>query len=103
MSTLISIIVPAVEVAWQVYSPPWDVRTGVNSSVLIKVPMESLVITCWTSLTPLGTVHCTAESPNNESPFARVTVQVSEKGSPAVGISGGEILTVGGGSEGQKE
>ena len=103
MSTSLSIIVPAVEVAWQVYSPPWDVRTGVNSSVLIKVPMGSLVITCWMSLTPLGMIHNTVGSPISESPSVRVTVQVSEKGSPADGISGGEILTVGGGSEGQKE
>ena len=52
---------------------------------------------------PLGAIHWTAGSPISESPSARVTVQVSEKGSPAIGISGGEILTVVGGSEGQKE
>ena len=32
-----------------------------------------------------------------------MTVQVREKDSPAIGISGGEIVTVGGGSEGPKE
>ena len=31
------IIVPAEEVAWQVYSPPWDVITGLNSSVLMYI------------------------------------------------------------------
>ena len=88
------------------YCPSWDVRTGVNSSVLIYVRVKLSVITSWMSLlilTPLGTTHCTAESPISESPSVRDTVQVSEKGSPIIGNSGGEILTVGGGSEGQKK
>ena len=77
------LILPAEEVAWQVYSPPWDVLTGLNSSVLIY----ALVITWSVLLT--GTlsrpIHCTA--PVSESPSARVTVQVREKDSPAVGIT----------------
>ena len=79
------IILPAEEVAWQVYSPPWDVLTELNSSVLIY----ALVIT-WSVLltgTPSGSIHCIAGSPINESPSARMTVQVREKDAPAVGIS----------------
>ena len=88
------------------YCPPWDVCTGVNSSVLTYVTVESSVITCWMSLlilTPSGPIHCTVGSPISESPSARVTVQVREKDSPAIDISGGEIMTVRGGSEGPKE
>jgi len=35
VSILTSIIVPVEKVAWQVYCPPWDVCTGVNSNVLM--------------------------------------------------------------------
>ena len=47
-----------------------------------------------------GPVHCTSGS---ESPTTRMTVQVREKGSPAVGIPSGEIMTLGGGTEEWKE
>ena len=68
--------------------------------------MESLVATCWLSLlilTPSGNIHCTAGSPISESSTTRVTVQVREKDCPAIAISGGEIVTVGGESERPKE
>ena len=53
--------------------------------------------------TPSGPIHCTVGSPISESPSARVTVQVREKDSPKIGISVSEIVTVGGGSERQKD
>ena len=92
---------PAVEVTWQIYSPPWDVLTGLNSSVL----MYTLFIT-WSVLfigTPSEPIHCTvdSESPMRWSPSARVTVQVSENNFPTVGVSCGEIVTVGGGTKGR--
>ena len=48
---------------------------------------------------PSGPVHCT----DSESPTARMTVHVREKGSPAVGVPGGEIVALGGWTEGWKE
>ena len=95
------IIALAEEVAWQIYSPPWDVFTGLNSSVL----MYTLLIT-WSVLfigTSSEPIHWTvdSESPMRQSPSARVTVQVSENNSPAVGISYGGIVTVGGGTKGR--
>ena len=99
MNFVSSITVPAVEVAWQIYSPPCDVLTGLNSRVL----MYTLFIT-WSVLfigTPSEPIHwiVDSESPIRWSPSARVTVQVSENNSPAVGISYGEIVTVGGGTK----
>ena len=46
-----------------------------------------------------GPVHCT----DGKSPTVRMTVQLREKGSPAVGVPGGEIVALGGGTEGWKE
>ena len=54
-------------------------------------------------LTPSGPIHCTDGSPISESPSARVAVQVRGKDSPAIAISGGVIVTVGGGSERPKD
>ena len=46
-----------------------------------------------------GPVHCTSGS---ESPTVRMTVHVREKGCPTVGVSGGEIVALGGLREGSK-
>ena len=84
------------------YCPPWDVRRGVNFSSLVRVPVESAVITrmLLSILISTGASHCTIRSSVSEPPSSRVTEQVREKGSPAVGVpTGGEILTVGGGAE----
>ena len=50
-------------------------------------------------IAPLGPVHCT----DGVSPTVTMTVHVREKGSPAVGVPGGEIVALGGGTEGWKE
>ena len=50
-------------------------------------------------IAPSGCVHCT----DSESPTVRMTVHVREKGSPAVGVPGGEIVALGGGTKGWKE
>ena len=76
--------VTAVEVAWQVYFPPWDVRTGLNVSLLVWVPLELAVVT-WMPLSVListGATHCNVREPSS----ARVTEQVRVKSSPAVGV-----------------
>ena len=102
MSVSVAISVPVVVVALQVYCPLWDVRTGVNCNALVRVPVESSVTT-WISLSIListGASHCTIKSSVSEPPSSRVTEQVREKGSPAVGFPPcGEILTMGGGAE----
>ena len=101
MTVSVAIAVPAVVVALQVYCPPWDVRTGVNCSALVRVPMESPG-NIWIPLSVListGASHCTIKSSVSKPPSSRVTEQVREKGSPAVGVpSGGGILTMGGGA-----
>ena len=51
-------------------------------------------------ITLSGPVHCTS---NSESPTARVTVHVKENISPVVGLPGGEIVALGGGTEGWNE
>ena len=43
-------------------------------------------------MAPSGPVHCT----DSGSPTTKVTVHVREKGSPAVGVAGGEIMALGG-------
>ena len=102
MSVSVAISVPVVVVALQVYFPPWDVRRRVNCSTLVRVPVESVVIT-WMSLSTListGASHCTIRSSVSGPPSPSVTEQVREKNSPTVGVSsGGEMLTVGGGAE----
>ena len=73
-----------------------------NCSTLVRVPVESAVIT-WMSLSVLmstGASHCTIRSSISEPPSPSVTEQVREKDSPAVGVpSIGEMLTLGGGAE----
>ena len=51
-------------------------------------------------IAPSGPVHCTS---NSKSPTVRKIVHVREKGSPAVGVPGEEIVALGGGTEGWKE
>ena len=102
VSVAVAISVPVVVLAVQVYCPPWDVRTGVNRSTLVWVPVESPVI-IWMSLSIListGASHCTIRSSVSGPSSSRVTEQVREKVSPAVGVPpGGEISTLGGGAE----
>ena len=102
VSVAVAISVPVVVVALQVYCPPWDVRTDINCSTLVWAPVESPVTT-WISLSMListGATHCTVRSSVSEPPSSRVTEQVREKDSPAVGVPpSGEILTLGGRAE----
>ena len=44
VSVSVALSVPAVVVAWQVYRPPWDVRTGVNFIVLVRVKVGVAVV-----------------------------------------------------------
>ena len=102
VSVAVAISVPVVVLALQVYCPPWDVRTGVNFSALVWVPVESPATT-WITLSILisiGASHCTVRSSVSGPPSFRVTEQVRERVSPAVGVPpGGEISTLGGGAE----
>ena len=102
----VAISVPVVALALQVYCPPWDVRRRVNRITLVRVPVESVVIT-WMSLAGListGASQCTIKSSVSGPPSSSVTEQVREKDSPAVGVpSGGEMLTVVGGAEEKME
>ena len=105
MSALVDTSVPPVVVALQVYFPPCDVRTVVNLSVLVRVTVESLVITLMSLsiLISTGASQCTSRSSVSEPPSARVTEQVREKDSPAVGVPpGGEIVAMGGGAIGNR-
>ena len=106
MSVSEAISVPVVVVALQVYCPPWDVRRMLNCSTLVRVPVESVVIT-WMSLFTListGASQCTFKSSVSGPPSSSVTEQVREKDSPTVGVpSGGEMLTLGGGAEERME
>ena len=84
------------------YCPPWDVRTGVNCSALVRaiVEMSLIVIAILLFILILtGGSHCTVRSSVSESPSARVTVQVRVKGSPAVSVPVEEIVTLGRGAE----
>ena len=101
MSVFVAISVPSVVVALHVYCPPWDVRTGVNLSVLVRFNRESAVIT-WMSLSTsksTGASHCSIRSSVSEPPSSRVIVQVREKDCPAVSVPCGDIVTLGGGAK----
>ena len=70
--------------------------------MFMEVAVQPSVVFSWMLLlmiAPLGPVHCT----DRESPTVRMTVHVREKGSPAIGLPGGETVTLGGGTEGWKE
>ena len=93
---------PAVVVALQVYGPPWDVRTGVYCSVLVRVLVDMSLMTTAMLLSIListGASHCTVRSSVSEPSSSRVTEQVREKVSPAVGVPVEEIVTLGRGAE----
>ena len=101
MSVSIAISVPAVVVALQVYCPPWDVRTGVNCSALVRTKVETSLITIAILLSIListGASHCTVRSSVSGPPSARVTEQVREKGSPVASVPVEEIVTLGRGA-----
>ena len=102
MSVSVITLIPAVVVALQVYCPPWDVRTGVNCSALVRAKVETSLVTTAISLSTListGASHCTVRSSVSEPPSSRVTEQVREKGIPAVGVPVEEIVTLGRGAE----
>ena len=102
VSVTVAISVPVVVVALQVYCPPWDVRTGVNCSALVRDKVDTSLTTAMlvSILISTGASHCTVRSSVSGPPSSRVTEQVREKDSPAVGVPpGGEILTLGGGAE----
>ena len=96
MSVSVITSIPAVVVALQVYCPPWDVRTGVNCSALVWAIVETSLVTTAIST---GASHCIVRSSVSEPPSSRVTEQVREKGSPAVGVPVEEIVTLGRGAE----
>ena len=83
------------------YGPPWDVRTGVNCNVLVLVSVDvSLTTAMFLSiLVSTGAFHCTIRSSVSTPPSSRVTEQVREKDSPAVGAPVEEIVTPGRGAE----
>ena len=79
VSVSVAMSIPAVVVALQVYCPPWEVRTGVNCSALVRAMLEMSLITTAILLSIListGGSHCTVRSSVSEPPSARVTVQV---------------------------
>ena len=93
--------IPAVVVALQVYGPPCDVRTGVYCSALVRVEVFTSLMTTAILLSIListGASHCTVRSSVSEPPSSRVTEQVREKVSPAVGVPVEEIVTLGRGA-----
>ena len=88
------------------YCPPWDVRTRVKLSMLLWATVETSLLITSISLSILvstGASHCTIRSSVSEPPSARVTEQVREKGSPAVGVPVEEIVTLGRGAEARNE
>ena len=102
VSVSVAISVPAVVVALQVYCPPWDVRTGVNCNALVRVKVDTSLMTTAIFLTIListGASHCTVRSSVSGPSSARVTEQVREKDSPAVKVPVEEIMTLGRGAE----
>ena len=102
VSASVAMSVPAVVVALQVYGPPWDVRTGVNCIVLVRVPVDTSLLTTamfMSILVSTGASHCTIKSSVSKPPSSRVTEQVREKDSPAVGAPVEEIVTPGRGAE----
>ena len=83
------------------YGPPWDVRTGVNCSALVRDPVDTSLMTTAILLSIListGASHCTVRSAVNGPPSSRVTEQVRAKVSPAVGVPVEEIVTLGRGA-----
>ena len=101
MSASVAMSIPAVVVALQVYGPPWDVRTGVNCSALVRVEVYTSLMTTAILLSIListGASHCTVRSSVSGSSSSRVTEQVREKVSPAVGVPVEEIVTLGRGA-----
>ena len=101
MSASVAMSIPAVVVAVQVYGPPWDVRTGVNCSALVRVEVYTSLLTTAILLSIListGASHCTVRSSVSGPPSSRVTEQVREKDSPAVGVPVEEIVTLGRGA-----
>ena len=106
VSVSVAMSIPAVVVALQVYCPPWDVRTGVNFSALVRAIVEMSLITIAILLSIListGGSHCTVRSSVSEPPSARVTEQVRVKGSPAVSVPVAEIVALGRGAEARDE
>ena len=102
MRVLVSMLFPPLELALHLYCPLWDVLTGLSSSVLVYVVVQSSVVFFWMlplMIAPSGRVHCT----DSESPTVRMTLHVREKVSPAVCVPGGETVVLGGGTEGCKE
>ena len=83
------------------YGPPWDVRTGVNCIVLVRVPVDMSLTTAMflSILVSTGAFHCIVRSSVSKPPSSRVTEQVREKDSPAVGVPVEEIVTLGRGAE----
>ena len=80
------------------YCPPWDVRTGVNCSALVRVPVDTSLVTTAILLSIListGASHCTVRSSVSGPPSSRVTEQVREKDSPAVEVPVEEIVSLG--------
>ena len=101
MSASVAMSIPAVVVVVQVYGPPWDVRTGVNCSALVRVEVDTSLMTTAILLSIListGASHCTVR-PSVSGPLSsRVTEQVREKVSPAVGVPVEEIVVLGRGA-----
>ena len=99
MSVSVAVSFPAVVVASQVYCPPWDVRRGVNLSVLLRDAVDlSTTISISLSvstLIPSGVTHCTVKSSVSEPLSSRVTVQMKENSFPAVREPVLEIATLG--------
>ena len=99
MSVSVAVSFPAVVVALQVYCPPWDVRRGVNLSVLLRDAVDlSTTISISLSvliLIPTGVTHCSVKSSVSEPPSSRVTVQIKENTFPAVRVPVVEIATLG--------
>ena len=101
MSASVAMSIPAVVVALQVYGPPWDVRTGVNCSALVRVEVYTSLMNTALLLSIListGASHCTVRSSVSGPSSSRVTEQVREKDFPAVGVPVEEIVTLGRGA-----
>ena len=93
--------IPAVVVALQVYCPPWDVRTGVKCSALVRVKVDTSLTTATllSILISTGASHCTVRSSVSGPPSSTVTEQMREKDSPAVTVPDEEIVALGRGAE----
>ena len=87
----------ALDIAWQVYCPPWDVCSGLNSRVWVNMgedPIRSPRVTFFSlpSGVPSESIHSKVRvSINDTAQSATVTVQVRVSVSPALVVPGWSI------------